>query len=204
MTASTKSARLEKEGLQIYAPEREEALLRELVAKSDGKLPEKSIRAIYREIMSAALHLEDDLKIAYLGPEGTWTHQAAIKKFGHSVEYQLNPTSPKYRTSGRRKADYESFQSKILPNFRFTYLRLFVDSHLRFVQNSSPNRKRIDGRNSREEIKTLYLSSSIRAMQKLILQHFPKADLSRSHRPPRLLKLPNKRPTKGPQRWGDR
>lgn len=75
-------------GLEIYAPEREETLLRSLVAKGEGgRLPEKSIRAIYREIMSAALALEEDLKIAYLGPAGTWTHQAAIGKFGHSVAF---------------------------------------------------------------------------------------------------------------------
>ena len=72
-----------RDGLQIYAPEREEALLRKLVDMNRGRMPERSIRAIYREIMSTALALEDDLKIAYLGPEGTWTHQAAIKKFGH-------------------------------------------------------------------------------------------------------------------------
>ncbi len=76
-----------RDGLEIYAPEREEALLRRLVEKSEGRLPEKSIRAIYREIMSAALALEEDLKIAYLGPKGTWTHQAAIEKFGGSVHY---------------------------------------------------------------------------------------------------------------------
>jgi chorismate mutase/prephenate dehydratase len=76
-----------KEGLQIYAPEREDALLKKLLEKNAGRLPDKSILAIYREIMSAALALEDDLKIAYLGPEGTWTHQAAIKKFGNSVGY---------------------------------------------------------------------------------------------------------------------
>jgi chorismate mutase/prephenate dehydratase len=60
-----------RDGLQIYAPEREEALLRRLIERNKGRLPEKSIRAIYREIMSAALALEDDLKIAYLGPEGS-------------------------------------------------------------------------------------------------------------------------------------
>ena len=58
-----------KDGLEIYAPEREEKLLQALVAKSKGRLPEKSIRAIYREVMSAALALEQDLGIAYLGPE---------------------------------------------------------------------------------------------------------------------------------------
>ena len=43
------------EGLQIYAPEREDALLKKLLEKNHGRLPDKSIRAIFREIMSAAL-----------------------------------------------------------------------------------------------------------------------------------------------------
>ena len=52
-----------------------------------GRLPEKAIRAIYREIMSASLALEKDLTIAYFGPEATKTHQAARNKFGASVRY---------------------------------------------------------------------------------------------------------------------
>jgi chorismate mutase/prephenate dehydratase len=78
------------EGSQIYAPEREEAVLRALTAKNaglNGRLPEKSVRAIYREIMSASLALEKDLTIAYFGPESTNTHQAARSKFGASVNY---------------------------------------------------------------------------------------------------------------------
>src|SRR6185295_17722061 len=55
-----------------------------------GRLPEKSIRAIYREIMSASLALEKDLTIAYFGPEATNTHQAARSKFGASVNYTLD------------------------------------------------------------------------------------------------------------------
>ena len=79
-----------EQGLQIYAPEREEAVFTGLVkknAEAPGRLPEKSVRAIFREIMSAALALEDDLRIAFLGPAGSWTHQAAISKFGASVDY---------------------------------------------------------------------------------------------------------------------
>ena len=96
-----------RDGLQIYAPEREEALLRRLIERNSGRLPEKSIRAIYREIMSAALALEDDLKIAYLGPEGSWTHQAAIKKFGHSVAYTpLHNFAEVFDHVARRRADY--------------------------------------------------------------------------------------------------
>jgi chorismate mutase / prephenate dehydratase len=74
-------------GLPIYAPEREESLLQALIQKNQGRLPADAIRAIYREIMSASLALEKDLTIAFLGPEATWTHQAARSKFGLSVKY---------------------------------------------------------------------------------------------------------------------
>lgn len=94
-------------GLEIYAPEREEKLLQSLVKKSQGRLPEKSIRAIYREIMSAALALEENLKIAYLGPEGTWTHQAARNKFGASVDYVAQATlGDVFEQVACRNADY--------------------------------------------------------------------------------------------------
>ncbi|MBL9177962.1 MAG: chorismate mutase [Verrucomicrobiaceae bacterium] len=79
-----------KDDLDIYVPGREDKLLRKLVEinrAQNGRLTERAIRAIYREIMSAALALENNLKIAYLGPTGSWTHQAAVNKFGHCVEY---------------------------------------------------------------------------------------------------------------------
>lgn len=79
-----------KEGLEIYAPDREDKLLRKLLdlnTQRKGRLPEKSIRAIYREIISAALALEQDMRIGYLGPVGSWTHQAAISRFGNSLLY---------------------------------------------------------------------------------------------------------------------
>lgn len=98
------------EGLEIYAPEREEKLLRKLVALSreqDGTLPEKSIRAIYREIMSAALALERQLSIAYLGPSGSRSHQVASGKFGHGVGYLAMPgTRAVFDCVAEQKADY--------------------------------------------------------------------------------------------------
>ena len=74
---------------EIYSPSREESLLRSLIQRNNGVLSSKSIRAIYREIMSASLHLEGDLSIAYLGPQASWSHQAAREKFGQSIEYYL-------------------------------------------------------------------------------------------------------------------
>jgi len=57
------------------------------VERSNGPLRPESIRAIYREIMSASLALENDIVIACLGPSGSSTHQTAISKFGSSVRY---------------------------------------------------------------------------------------------------------------------
>src|ERR1700735_1143902 len=98
------------EGSEIYAPEREETVLRALAAKNTelkGRLPEKSIRAIYREIMSASLALEKDLAIAYFGPESTNTHQAARSKFGASVRYTPQVTiADVFDVVARGNADY--------------------------------------------------------------------------------------------------
>ena len=74
-------------GGQIYVPEREDAVLRKVAALNDGPIKNEALQAIYREIMSAAIALEKPLQIAYLGPEATYTHAAAIKKFGASVDY---------------------------------------------------------------------------------------------------------------------
>src|ERR1700751_6095137 len=94
-------------GLAIYAPEREEVLLQGLEKKNKGRLPAGAVRAIYREIMSAALALEKGLVISYLGPEATWTHQAARTKFGASVDYVPKANiSDVFDEVTRRKADY--------------------------------------------------------------------------------------------------
>ena len=64
-------------GDEIYVPARERAVFEKITRLNDGPLPDESAHAIYREIMSAALALETDMKISYLGPEATFTHQAA-------------------------------------------------------------------------------------------------------------------------------
>lgn len=76
-----------REGLPIYSPEREDRVIRSLVDRSEGPLTPEAIRAIYCEIMSAALAVEKDVAIACLGPSGSASHQAARSKFGSSVRY---------------------------------------------------------------------------------------------------------------------
>ena len=70
----------------IYIPEREKALLERICKNNQGPMTDDILRAVYREIMSGALKLENSLQVSYLGPAGSFTHQAAINKFGHSVE----------------------------------------------------------------------------------------------------------------------
>jgi chorismate mutase/prephenate dehydratase len=74
-------------GGQIYVAEREDAVMRKVTGQNQGPIKNEALRAIYREIMSAAIALEKPLMVAYLGPEASNTHAAAMKKFGASVDY---------------------------------------------------------------------------------------------------------------------
>ena len=68
-----------------YRPEREAQILRNVIAHNEGPFSDEEIARLFREIMSACLALQHPMRIAYLGPEGTYTHAAALKHFGHSV-----------------------------------------------------------------------------------------------------------------------
>ena len=73
------------EPVVFYRPEREAQVLRQVMARNTGPLPDKGMAKIFREIMSQCLALEEPMQIAYLGPEGTFTQQAAIKHFGQGA-----------------------------------------------------------------------------------------------------------------------
>ena len=74
-----------KRGANYYRPEREAEVLRKVIARNEGPLPDEEMARLFREIMSACLALEAPLTIAFLGPEGTYTHAAVRKHFGHAV-----------------------------------------------------------------------------------------------------------------------
>lgn len=73
--------------VQIYAPDREKAVLDRIAELNTGPLPQRTLQAIYRELMSGSFALEKPLRIGYLGPEGSFSHMASLRKFGASVEY---------------------------------------------------------------------------------------------------------------------
>jgi len=71
----------------IFAPEREREIFKRIAALNDGPLSPEALEAVYREILSGSRSLEKHLRISYLGPQATFTHLAAQKKFGSLIEY---------------------------------------------------------------------------------------------------------------------
>jgi chorismate mutase/prephenate dehydratase len=73
-------------GISAYAPAREDEVLGRVLALSKGPLSDRCLRAVFRELISGSRSLEKDLRVAYLGPEYSYSHLAAIHRFGQSVE----------------------------------------------------------------------------------------------------------------------
>ena len=70
----------------VFRPEREAEVLRNVAAGNPGPLPEEALGAIFREVMSACRALERRIRVAYLGPAGTFSELALLKQFGSSAE----------------------------------------------------------------------------------------------------------------------
>jgi len=85
-----------RNNLEIYVPERERAIFEKILRlnreRFGEEFPSEALLHVYREIMSACLSLEKPLRIAYLGPKATFTHQAALEYFGFSAHYVPCPT----------------------------------------------------------------------------------------------------------------
>jgi chorismate mutase / prephenate dehydratase len=82
----------QKNRLEAYAPAREREVLDRVAALSAGDFPKRGLEAVFREIISSSISLEARLKVAYLGPEATFTHEAALRSFGASVELEPQAT----------------------------------------------------------------------------------------------------------------
>lgn len=76
-----------KERMQVpfYVPSRERAIVERLTAQNSGPFPTEAIRPVFQEIFSACLSLEKTVRVAYLGPEATFTHMAVKRQFGLSA-----------------------------------------------------------------------------------------------------------------------
>jgi len=170
-----------KAGESIYAPHRERAVLQRLAKLNQGPITNESLRAIYREVMSSALSLEKSMVIAYLGPEATFTHQAAIQKFGSSLKYAAQKTIADVFTEvGKNRADYgvvpvENSTEGVVSHT----LDMFVDSPLQIVaQIVLPIQYCLAGNEEFKEAQRLYAHPQALAQCRLWVQrNLPKAEI---------------------------
>ena len=96
-----------KNNQQIYSPDREREVMGRIKSLNKGPIKNESLEAIYTEVMSSSLSLEKKLLIAYLGPKATFTNQAALKKFGSSVNYlAVNSITDVFTEVEKINADY--------------------------------------------------------------------------------------------------
>ncbi len=148
-----------KAGEEIYAPHRERAVLERISRKNPGPMTNESLRAIYREIMSSALSLEKSMTVAYLGPEATFTHQAAIRRFGSSLRYSSQKTiTDVFAEVSKNRADYGVVPVENSTEGIVTHtLDMFVDSDLKIVsQIVLPVQHCLVGNVRRSQVKKLF------------------------------------------------
>src|SRR5690242_5685949 len=148
-----------KAGEEIYAPHRERAVLSRVCRANQGPITNESLQSIYREIMSSALSLEKSMKIAYLGPEATFTHQAAIRRFGSSLRYSSQKTiGDVFAEVSKNRADYGVVPVENSTEGVVTHtLDMFVDSDLKMVaQIVLPVQHCLLGHCAKAQIKKLY------------------------------------------------
>lgn len=137
-----------------FTPEREYAVLKRVVSLSKGPLSADSIRGIYREIISASRALEKQLGVAFLGPFGTFSHQAAVMKFGSSSDLQpVENISDIFAQTERGACDYgvapvENSLAGAVPetldSFTTTNLRIVSEVYVPIVHNIATRCDRLE------------------------------------------------------------
>ncbi len=170
-----------KAGEEIYAPHRERAVFDRVCAQNSGPITSEQLRAIYREIMSSALALEKTMTIAYLGPEATFTHQAAIKRFGSSLKYASQKTIADVFTEvSKQRADYGVVPVENSTEGVVTHtLDMFVDSDLKIVSQIVLRVQQCLMSNApRAKIKKLYAHpQSLAQCRGWIQNHLPRVEI---------------------------
>jgi chorismate mutase/prephenate dehydratase len=170
-----------KAGESIYAPHRERVILQRIGKLNQGPIKDEALRAIYREIMSSALSLEKSMTIAYLGPEATFTHQAAVQKFGSSLRYTAQKTIADIFTEvSKSRADYGVVPVENSTEGVVTHtLDMFVESTLQIVaQIILPIQYCLAGEATLAEVRRLYAHPQALGQCRLWVQrNLPRAEI---------------------------
>jgi len=182
-----------RKGESFYAPHRELAVFKRIGSRNKGPLTQETLKAVYREIMSGALALQKTLKIAYFGPPATFTHQAAIRRFGSSLTYAAQKTiTDVFAEVSKHRADYGVVPVENSTEGVVTHtLDMFVDSDLKVVaQIILPIEHCLLSRSSRAQIKKLYSHPQPIAQCRTWVQNYlPKVEIIETSSTPRAAEL---------------
>ena len=164
----------------VYAPAREKDVLEKITKENKGPLDKEALIAIYREIMSAALALEKPLTIAYMGPKASFSHSAALKKFGCSVAYlSCNTIGDVFDEVEKDNADYGviPIENSIEGAVSHT-LDMLVDSDLKICSQIMLDiSHNLLANGDKNNIKRIYSNPQVFGQCRLWLEsNLPKAD----------------------------
>lgn len=165
-----------------FTPEREQAIHKRLATLNKGPLENAALRAIYREIISAMLALEKPMTVAYLGPPGTFSHQAGLGKFGSSsILVPTDSISDIFAQVERAQCDYgvvpvENSLSGVIPEtldtFTQTNLRIVSEIFVPIVHNVATHCKTL------EEIQRIYSKTEPFAQcRQWLRSHLPNVEM---------------------------
>jgi chorismate mutase/prephenate dehydratase len=168
-------------GKTVYDPPREEEVFKKVTGLSEGPLPEASLRAIFRELISGSRGLEVGLGVAYLGPPYSYSHLAAIERFGQSVEFRpVGNISSVFQEVESGQANYglvpventtDGRVADTLDMFTMSNVRICAEVRLRIHHNLLANCER-------SEIREVYSKpQALSQCRKWLAQHVPNAKL---------------------------
>lgn len=164
-----------REKLDFHSPVRERAVLERVSNLNKGPFPNDALRVIFREIISASLSLEEPLKVAYLGPEGTFTHLAAVRHFGSSAVYvPAESIRDIFNTVEAKKADYGLVPIENSNEGVVSYtLDVFVDCELKIAAEVmlEVSHNLLSGRGDASRIRKIYSHPQAAAQCREWLEH---------------------------------
>lgn len=166
----------------FYRPEREAQVLRSVMERNQGPLDNEEMARLFREIMSSCLALEQPVRVAYLGPEGTFTQAAAIKHFGHAcVSIPMTAIDEVFREVAAGAVNYgvvpvenstEGVINHTLDNFMESSVHICGEVELRIHHHLL-----VSGVTKTENITRIYShAQSLAQCRKWLDAHYPKAE----------------------------
>ncbi|MGA8261697.1 MAG: prephenate dehydratase [Arenicellales bacterium] len=166
-----------------YRPEREAQILRTVAGRNQGPLSDEQIVRIFRELISATLAVEAPVKVGYLGPEGTYTHGAALKHFGSSVTTAAQATiEDVFRAVETGEIDYgvvpvensiEGMISHTLDSFFTSPLKICGEVQLRIRHQLLSTAASIA-----EVTRVVSHAQSLAQCRRWLMRHLPNAELA--------------------------